>query len=82
MEWMDDLMHQMYDTYCSSVAQSIGDQTPPSTDSSIYSSKSSRSSKSENVFFANIQPDVNMEHFEEPEPMTPTTIQVVLGLSG
>jgi hypothetical protein len=55
----------MYDAYYSS----SGSQTSPSTTSSIHSNKS------ENVFFANVMPDVNMERFEEPEPMTPTTIQ-------
>jgi hypothetical protein len=56
---------EMYDVYFSDASQ-----TPPSTHSSIYSNKS------ENVFFANITPDVNLEMFEEPEPMTPTTFQV------
>lgn len=59
---MDDVTQQMYDTYYGNSA--------PSTNSSIYSNRS------ENVFFANILPDVNMDRFNEPEPMTPTTLQV------
>jgi hypothetical protein len=60
---MDDLSQQMYDAF-------YGSSSAPSTNSSIHSNRS------ENVFFANIMPDVNMDRFEEPEPMTPTTLQV------
>lgn len=47
----------------------------PSTGSSMCSLASS---KSENVFFANVLPDVR---FEEPEPATPTTVQRKLMLN-
>ncbi|CAD5213984.1 unnamed protein product [Bursaphelenchus xylophilus] len=48
----------------------LSDSYTPSTGSSMCSLSSS---KSENVFFANIMPDLKM--YEEPEPATPTTIQ-------
>ncbi|CAD5209184.1 unnamed protein product [Bursaphelenchus okinawaensis] len=52
------------------ITDPISDSYTPSTGSSMCSLSSS---KSDNVFFANILPDVNV--YGEPEPATPTTIQ-------